>query len=145
MNRNALAWAMSGFAVIGLTVSAYLTYLSLLPPTSCPVGDFAFFSCNEVLWTVYSKWYGVSVALLGSGWFVISLALIVLTQWNWKFMRGVLLWGLLGAIGVGGFVYVELFLIGSVCPLCTIAHLAGVAIFLLSLLGIRSPAGPEQS
>jgi len=145
MDRNALIWAMFGFAIAGLSVSAYLTYLSLMPPTSCPVGDFAFFSCDEVIWSVYSKLYGVSVALLGFGWFVVSLALIVLTRWNWHFIRGVLVWALLGTIGVGGFVYTEVFLIGSICPLCTIAHLAGIAIFALSVLGTRSHTAPAES
>ena len=40
MNRNLLSLAMIASAVAGLSVSAYLTYLSLLPPRpSCPVDD----------------------------------------------------------------------------------------------------------
>ena len=128
---------MAAFALLGLSVSAYLTYLSLTPPTSCPIGDFGFFSCNEVIYSTYSKFYGVSVGLLGLGWFVIAFGLIALTRWNWRSIRGVMAWSLLGAVGVAGFVYTELFLIGSICSLCTIAHLAGIVILVLSILGVR--------
>jgi uncharacterized membrane protein len=128
---------MAAFALLGLSVSAYLTYLSLTPPTSCPIGDFGFFSCNEVIYSTYSKFYGISVALLGLSWFIIAFGLIALTRWSWRFIRGVMAWSLLGAVGVAGFVYTELFLIGSICSLCTIAHLAGIVILVLSILGVR--------
>jgi uncharacterized membrane protein len=137
MNRSILFWAMIASAIAGLLVSAYLMYLSLIPPTSCPVGNFSFFSCNEVIYSAYSKFYGVSVALLGLGWFIIAFALIVLTRWDWRFIRGVAAWSLLGTVGVAGFVYTEVFLIRSICPLCTIAHLAGIAILVLSILNVR--------
>ena len=145
MKRSPLLWTMAASALLGLSVSAYLTYLSLTPPTSCPIGDLSIFSCNEVIYSTYSKFYGVSVGLLGLGWFVIAFGLIALTRWNWRFIRGVMAWSLLGAVGVAGFIYTELFLIGSICPLCTIAHLAGIAILVLSVLGMRyDPASAES-
>ena len=145
MKRSPLLWTMAASALLGLSVSAYLTYLSLTPPTSCPIGDLSIFSCNEVIYSTYSKFYGVSVGLLGLGWFVIAFGLIALTRWSWRFIRGVMAWSLLGAVGVAGFVYTELFLIGSICPLCTIAHLAGIAILVLSVLGMRyDPASAES-
>jgi len=145
MNRNILFWAMMASVMAGLIVSAYLMYLSLMPPTSCPVGDFGFFSCNEVIYSVYSKFYGVSVALLGLGWFIIAFGLIVLTRWNWRLIRGVVAWSLLGIVGVVGFVYTELFIIGSICPLCTIAHLAGIAILVLSVFAMRYRSASTES
>ena len=145
MNRSILFWIMIAFAMAGLLVSAYLTYLSLMPPTSCPVGVFGVLSCNEVIYSKYSKFFGVSVALLGLGWFVIAFGLIVLSRRNWVYMRGVVAWSLLGAVGVAGFVYTELFLIGSICPLCTIAHTAGIAILVLSMLDLRYRAESMQS
>lgn len=129
---------MIAFTVVGLLVSAYLTYLSLLPPTSCPVGEFSVFSCDEVIYSQYAHFYGVSVALLGLGWFVIALGLIVLTWWNERFMWGVVVWSLLGAAGVAGFVYTEIFLLASVCPLCTIAHATGLAILAFSVAYVRA-------
>jgi uncharacterized membrane protein len=140
MNRNVLVWAMVASALVGLADSAYLTYLSLSPPTSCPVGDFSIFSCNEVIYSRYAYVYGVSVALLGLGWFIIACGLI-LTAWrDGRFMRGVVAWSILGAVGVAGFIYTEVFLLASICVLCTIAHVAGLAILALSLkAAVRSP------
>jgi uncharacterized membrane protein len=109
MNRAFLFWAMIVSALVGLFMSAYLTYLSLMPPTSCPVGEYAIFSCNEVIYSKYSHIYGISVALLGLGWFIIALPLIILTRRDARFIRAVVGWSLLGAVGVAGFVYAEIF------------------------------------
>jgi len=141
MNRNYLVWAMIVSALVGLTDSAYLTYLTFNPETSCPVGEFSIFSCNSVIYSQYSHPYGVSVAVLGLGWFVIALGLILITSRNVRLMRGVVVWSLLGAVGVAASVYTEIFLLGFICPLCTIAHIAGLAILVLSVAYIRIPSG----
>jgi uncharacterized membrane protein len=138
MNRNYLAWPMIASALVGLTDSAYLTYLSFNPPTSCPIGEFSIFSCNEVIYSQYAHVYGISVALLGLGWFVIALGLILVAWRNARLTGGVVAWSLLGAVGVAGFVYTEIFLLGSICPLCTIAHLAGLAILAFSIASMRA-------
>jgi hypothetical protein len=91
---------MLGFAAAGLLVSAYLTYLSFTPPTSCPISSYGIFSCDEVIWSKYSHFYGVSVALLGLSWFIIVLLLLVLTWRDERFMQAVVAWSLLGAAGV---------------------------------------------
>jgi uncharacterized membrane protein len=138
MNRNVLVWAMMASALVGLMDSAYLTYLSFSPPTSCPIGEFSIFSCNEVIYSQYAHVYGISVALLGLGWFIIAFGLIVIAWRNVRLIRGVVFWSLLGAVGVAGFVYTEIFLLGSICPLCTIAHVAGLAILALSIASMRT-------
>ena len=138
MNRNVLVWAMVALALVGLTDSAYLTYLSFSPPTSCPIGEFSIFSCNEVIYSQYAHVYGISVALLGLGWFVIALGLILIAWRNVRLIRGVVVWSLLGAVGVAGFVYTEIFLLGSICALCTIAHVAGLAILALSIASMKT-------
>ena len=35
------------------------------------------FSCAGVIWSEYADFYGVSVAMLGLGWFIIALGLII--------------------------------------------------------------------
>jgi uncharacterized membrane protein len=120
--------------------SAYLAYLSFSPPTSCPVGEFSIFSCNEVIYSQYAHVYGISVAMLGLGWFILALGLILVAWRNARFIYGVLVWSVLGAVGVAGFVYTEIFLLGSICLLCTIAHVMGLAILALSVAYIRAPS-----
>ena len=140
MNRNYLVWAMIALALVGLIDSAYLAYLSLSPPTSCPVGEFSIFSCNEVIYSQYAHVYGISVAVLGLGWFILALGLILVAWRNVRLIYGVLVWSVLGAVGVAGFVYTEIFLLGSICLLCTIAHVMGLAILALSVAYIRAPS-----
>jgi uncharacterized membrane protein len=139
MNRTFLFWAMIVSVLVGLFMSTYLVYLTLMPPTSCPVGELSIFSCNEVIYSQYSHFYGISVAMLGLGWFIIALLLILFTNRDARFIRAVVVWSLLGAVGVVGFVYTEIFLLGSICPLCTIAHVAGLAILVLSIPSMQAP------
>lgn len=141
MNRKALFSSMAGFAAVGLLVSAYLTYLSLVPPTSCQVGDFVIFSCDKVIWSTYSHFYGVSVAVIGLGWFVIASCLLLIAWRNERYIRAVFAWSLLGAVGVAAFVYTEIFLLGSICPLCTLAHLSGLGILAFSIFCLRAGQG----
>jgi len=131
---------MIALALAGLIDSAYLAYLSLSPPTSCPVGEFSIFSCNEVIYSQYAHVYGISVAMLGLGWFILALALILVAWRNARFIYGIVVWSVLGAVGVAGFVYTEIFLLGSICLLCTIAHVMGLAILALSVAYIRAPS-----
>ena len=138
MNRAFLFWAMIVSALVGLFMSAYLVYLTLMPPTSCPVGEYAIFSCNEVIYSQYAHIYGISVAQLGLGWFIIALPLILIARRGARLIRAVVVWSLLGAVGVAGFVYTEIFLLGSICPLCTVAHVAGLAILVLSIASMRA-------
>jgi uncharacterized membrane protein len=140
MNRAFLFWAMIVSAIVGLFMSTYLTYLSLMPPTSCPVNEFSIFSCNEVIYSQYAHIYGVSVALLGLGWFIIALPMIILTRRDVRLIRAVVAWSLLGAVGVAGFLYTEIFLLGSICVLCTVAHIAGLAILVLAIVSMRTPS-----
>ena len=139
MKRSILFFAMGASTLVGLLVSAYLTFLSFNPPSSCPVGDLRFFSCDEVLWSEYSHFYGVSVALLGLIWFIIAAGLLAVAWRNDRFVRIVFAWGVLGAAGVVAFVYTEIFLLSSICPLCTIAHLSGLAILAFSAFALRRP------
>ena len=139
MKRSILFFAMGTCTLVGLLVSAYLTFLSLSPPSSCPVGDFSIFSCDEVIWSEYSHFNGVSVALLGLIWFIIAAGLLALAWRNGRLIRIVVAWSLLGAAGVVAFVYTEIFLLGSICPLCTIAHVSGLAILALSAFALRRP------
>jgi uncharacterized membrane protein len=138
MNRNLFFWSLMVFDVVGLLMSAYLTYLSFVPPTSCIVGTYSIFSCSEVLWSKYSHIYGVSVALLGLGWFVVVSLLLPLAWRDERYVRAIVAWSILGAAGVSAFVYTEVFLLRTICPLCTVAHISGLAILVLSILALRS-------
>jgi uncharacterized membrane protein len=137
MSRKTLFALMVTSAVVGVMMSAYLAYLSSTPPTVCPVGDYGVFSCTDVIWSEYAYFYGVSVAMLGLGWFIIALGLIIVAWQNEPAIIGMVAWSVLGAVGVAGFVYTEIVLLGSICQLCTITHIAGLTILALSTVSLR--------
>ena len=138
MSRKTLFALMAISAIVGLSTSAYLAYLSSTPPTVCPVGDYGVFSCTEVIWSEYAHFHGVSVAMLGLGWFIIALGLIIVAWRNEPSVVGMVAWSVLGGVGVTGFVYTEIFLLESICQLCTIAHIAGLVILALSIVVLRN-------
>lgn len=145
MNRNTLSLSMLWFATTGTLVSASLSYLSHEPPPSCLTGYYSIgLSCDELFWSEYTQFYGVSVALLGLAWFVIVLGLIVLARHDERFMRSVVAWSILGGAGVVGFVYNEI-LIGSTFPLWTTAHLMVLAILVFSIVSLRVTHEPHLS
>ena len=76
--------------------------------------------------------------MLGLAWFVVALGLIVLARSIQRFLPIVVVWSLIGLVGVAWFVYVEVFLIGSICLLCTLAHLMGVLILVSAIVALRS-------
>jgi uncharacterized membrane protein len=79
----------------------------------------------------------MSISLLGAFWFLVALTLAVrvVSKKNW--LKFLLAWSVLGTAGVIWLVYVELFLIGPVCALCTLAHSFGIAILILTLAAWR--------
>jgi uncharacterized membrane protein len=117
------SWRLVAFVVAlpGLLSSAYLAYNAAFPqsllycPTTGPL------DCNQVTSSPYSMLFGVNVAYLGLGWFVVVLSLIALRRTSPLFT----LWALALAF-VTYLVGAEVFLIHSVCVYCTVAHASAV-------------------
>jgi uncharacterized membrane protein len=77
------------------------------------------------------------ISLLGAFWFLVALTLAVRIVGKKDWLKFELAWSVLGTAGVIWLVYIELFLIGSVCALCTLAHSIGIAILILTLAAWR--------
>lgn len=110
-------------AAIGIADSSYLTLdtFAKVPPY-CPT--YHILDCGKVTLSPYSHPFGVPVALLGLGWFVVMLALAVSRP---SFVVYVMLplW-VLGVAMVGYLVFVELFLLHAICIYCTLAHVCSI-------------------
>jgi uncharacterized membrane protein len=127
-----LASAIAILSMVGLVVSGYLTWSDLaISSDVCPINGF--FECSVVTSSSYSRIEGMPVALLGAFWFIVALllAMRVVNETSWVKLQ--LAWSILGVAGIIWLVYVELFLIGAVCLLCTLTHSVGIAILVLSL------------
>jgi len=122
-------------SVIGLLVSAYLTYVKLFQtPIYCTpgLGD-----CETVNSSGWSTVFGVPIALLG---FLSYLALLLLTLFRTKgrFLKQYAKTLIFG-IGLFGFLYslyltgLEFFVIKAFCQWCVISALCMTAIFVASI------------
>ncbi len=135
-------YASAGVSLAGLALSIYLTLPTPLPEF-CEIGTT--FSCTKVIESQYSRIMGVPVAAVGAAWFLIAAILSILGGAGALGPGPLLLWGVLGVAGALVLLLVEVFLVGSICLLCTFAHAAGAVILGLSALGYLWSQPPMTS
>jgi uncharacterized membrane protein len=61
-----------------------------------------------------------------------------LTTLTRQIPRLLLSWSIVGLLGIFPLVYAEVYLIGALCVLCTLAHILGIIIFVLSIIYWRT-------
>lgn len=113
-------------ALAGLVDGLYLTVDSFYPqvPLYCPSGDII--NCATLTTSVYSRFAGVPVSILGAAWFAVVLVVIALNRpiLNYALIP---LWAV-GAVFAGYLIFTELFVLHAICPYCTLAHVLGIAL-----------------
>lgn len=119
-------------SLIGLFDASYLTYQhfsGLVPP--CQLGSI--FDCGGVLQSEYAVIFGIPLALLGVGYYLVSLFFS-----SWILLRNEKLakWAIL-FVGCGGvvastyFVYLQLSVLKAVCLYCMISALISFLLFVV--------------
>lgn len=137
MQQRTRAWAIAALALIGLSVSIFLTWYDIITPKGfCSLTGF--FGCSEILTSRYSKIGIVPTAFLGALWFIVVLWLAIIVARTEGRLIYLLVWSSLAIPGVAALVYIELVVIGAICPFCTAAHLLGLAIMILTLITWRN-------
>lgn len=130
------------FALIGLGVASYLTYVKLVhADVACgPVGN-----CDAVQISPYAELFGIPVALLGA----LSYLGILLLWLLYRLSAGRLgqnallaLWGLavIGAAFSFYLTFLEPFVIGAVCTWCLTSAVCMALILLLASYNLQSQA-----
>lgn len=122
-------------SVAGLITSVYISLSRLNPPEFCELGSL--FSCDEVLFSPYSSVLGIHMEYYGAAWFIVALLLSLSSLFKQGARLLLLGWSILGILGVIYLVYVEIFLVHSICILCTLAHIFGILIFSASYIGYK--------
>ena len=128
-------------SIIGMIDSAYLTYehYQLISDSEkgnsfCDISKEL--SCSTVNSSPYAEVMGIPMAFLGLVWFIVVVILSYSIESKHKFWKAsplyLFLWSILGLFSVFWLVYAELFLIGSICTLCTLAHILIITILFLS-------------
>ena len=136
-------------ALLGLTVSAYLTYehYSTSSTLACP--DTGALNCVKVTSSSYSELAGVPVALLGLLYYVgvVGLCLPVTWRATSPWVSRLRIAALAGGVAfVVYLVWAELFRIDAICLWCTVVHVSTVALFAVVVLlaAVAPPAVDTQ-
>jgi uncharacterized membrane protein len=128
-------WLSLGVTLLGLVVSAYLTWLKLTGNTaSCgPIGD-----CESVNNSRYAEIGGVPIALLGVlGYLVLLTALAI--ESRWQSLAGAARLAAFGVSLVGTLysaylTYTEVAVLKAICPYCVVSAIAMTVVLILCVL-----------
>ena len=137
-------------SIVGLRVSAYLTYEHYTGNETLVCTVTGVIDCGKVTSSAWSTFMGVPVALLGLLFFV-ALTILVLPS-VWRRTEPWLDWlrfGLL-TIGLGMALYLvwaELFRIEAICLWCTVVHVVTLLLFFVVVLdaALRPIDDPDQT
>jgi uncharacterized membrane protein len=120
--RSAPAWTAFTLAILGLLVSAYLTYEHFTDSATLACSGTGVVNCLKVTTSKWSEIAGVPVAVAGLAFFV-AMALLCAPA---RFARDLHLLRVVGAVvGIATvlwLVYVELFEVDAICLWCTAVH-----------------------
>jgi len=135
-------------ALVGLAVSAYLTYEHYSASTTLACPENSAINCVKVTSSSYAELLGVPVALLGLLFYLGVTALCLPTAWRasspWV-GRIRLLAAASGVVFVLYLVWAELFRIEAICLWCTVVHVSTVALFAVIVVGAAlRPIDPDS-
>lgn len=126
--RSLPAWCAFALSLIGLAVSAYLTYEHFTGSTTLACSDTGTVNCLKVTTSQWSVILGVPVAVAGLAFYAAMtlLCLPISAVTPLHLIR--IAFCAIGMLMVLWLIYVELFKVGAICLWCTTIH---VTTFLL--------------
>jgi uncharacterized membrane protein len=133
-----LAAIIASFALslAGLGISIYLTIAHFAGTQVLACAENGVINCAKVTTSPQSYVFGIPVAILGLGFYIvmtaINLPLVWRLQYRWVHIARLVLVGT-GICFVLYLVSAELFIIGSICLWCTGVHLVTFALFVTVL------------
>jgi uncharacterized membrane protein len=123
------SYASLVWALLGLAASAYLTVEHFTASTLLACPENATINCAKVTTSRWSHVFGVPVAVLGLGYFVLLVGLCL--PWAWR-AAALQRWRIaavaIGALTVVYLVYIELFKVDAICLWCTAVHVCTIAV-----------------
>lgn len=128
----------TALSLLGVGVSAYLTYAHYTEPTLLACPERGAVNCLKVTTSSYAVQHGIPLVVLGLVFFAVSLVLQLPPVWlrPEPWIRGArLAVAVIGAAAAVWLVWVELFRLDAICLYCTVVHVAAVALFMLTGIG----------
>jgi uncharacterized membrane protein len=144
--KDWLRLATALFVIIGIGISGYLSYVKLAERLNLPGAEMQciggdFFNCDVVQSSSYAELFGIPIAWLGLGSYLIIGALLLLEN-RTPFLRD---YGILLNFGVVVFaflfsvylVYLQVFVLEALCQWCLMHELNITIIFILFIPRLR--------
>jgi uncharacterized membrane protein len=112
-------------SLIGLADSGYAIHQHYAPAGESACNVSATVNCDTVNQSEYSELFGIPVAAIGAAGYLIFIALSAMLLYGFRF-NGLTLLALLGSVLFGlayslYLTYVEIYVLGAVCPMCIIS------------------------
>ena len=127
-------------ALVALAINGFLLYRVLADPASGLAGCGEAGGCMNVLSSRWSRVWGISVTLPGT----LVCGLVLVSYWmRWSSALALSLALLAGA--ALWFMGLQVFLLGSFCPLCCAAHAAAGCAIILGMVFLRSGGNSWKS
>ena len=125
------------FAAIGLLDSIYLTWSKLAQRAVFCGGSN---QCETVNSSVYSEIWGIPIAVLGVGSYLLILVLLILESRGgiWRGSGPLVVFGLslVGVIYSIYLTYIEIAVLKAICPYCVVSAIVVTGIFILTLVRV---------
>jgi len=131
MRKKYLVLLVIIFSIIGFITSVYLTWDHYQTEDGflCDIDES--FGCDITKDSKYSELFNIPVGVFGIIWFLVIAGLATI-EYKHNITGIMLGWGILGLLFVGFFVHGE-YVLGAICPYCTIAHASTILIFIATL------------
>jgi uncharacterized membrane protein len=144
------AWvpaASLALSVLGLAVSAYLTYEHFSSSSTLACPDTGAINCLKVTTSEYSTFLGIPVALLGLLFFVGMTPLSLPAAWRrpGPWLPRLRLAGVVtGVVFVVYLVWAELFRVDAICLWCAAGHVITFALFAVVVVTTALHPAPRR-
>lgn len=140
MKKNKLWTAVIILAVIGIGLAAYLLHQYLKPDTSGVCNINARFNCLPTTKGELKDFLGIPVPVIGGvGYIVILLASIAKKK---KLLLTMATFGMLFCLRI---TFLEVFVVGVICPVCLLCQLDMATVFVLSLMLLKDKEHKEET
>ena len=133
---KSIALFFLGFSLLGLVDASYLTYEHYANKfVPCNIGG-----CEQVLSSEYSEIYGIPTALLGVGYYltIITIILVYRKTKNVSILKYLSYFTAIGFIVSVFLVYLQFAIIKSICPYCMFSAFTSTTLFIIGIYYLYS-------
>ncbi|QXJ35032.1 vitamin K epoxide reductase family protein [Saccharolobus shibatae] len=138
-NKIGYLFILFGLLGLGAMIYSYLSFgLDVVSRNSCTINSVI--SCSSVETSIYSTFLGIKLYYYGMAYFsaIIVLSLLVVKEIRIN-ITGYLIFllSIIASIISVYLIYTEIFLLGHICILCTLAHVSIFSLLILSVIKFK--------